>query len=93
MLFDVYQDLDPYDVKLRINAFDKENFKLLSSANLSGGDLKSYLKEDKKSHLIEGQNREELGKYLVENILVDHSQNAMMLLKSQVGADDGPPPK
>lgn len=83
--------MDPYDLKLRINAFDKENYKLLSSSNLEGDDLKSYLKQDKKSYLMEGQNREDLGKYLVENILVDHSQNAMMLLKSQVGADDGPP--
>lgn len=81
-LFDVYQDLDPYEVKLRINAFDKESFRLLSSANVMGNELKAYLQKDKKTFLIEAQHREDLGKYLVENILVDESKNAMMLLKS-----------
>ena len=71
MFFDVYQDLDPYEVKLRINAFEKENFKLVSSAFLSGENLKLYLRTDKKSFLMEGQNREEMGKYLIENILIE----------------------
>lgn len=74
--------MDPYEVKLRINAFDKENYKLISSANMSGNELKKYLQKDKKSHLLEGQAREELGKYLVENLLIDESKNFMMLLQS-----------
>lgn len=81
-MFDVYQDLDPYEVKLRINAFDKENFRMLSSSNFGGSELKKYLFTDKKTHLMDGPQREELGKYLVENILIDESKNAMMLLKS-----------
>ena len=92
-LFDVYQDLDPYDIKLRINAFERDDFKLLSSANIAGDALKKYLKEDKKTFLIEPQNREDLGKYLIENILVDESKNAMMLLKSQLEFDNDPPKK
>ena len=80
-LFDVYQDLDPYEVKLRVNAFEKENFKLLSSSFLSGENLKLYLRQDRKSYLMEGQNREEMGKYLIENILIEkQKQSAMMLL-------------
>lgn len=77
----MYQDLDPYEVKLRINAFEKENFKLVSSSFLSGENLKLYLRTDKKSYLMEGQNREEMGKYLIENILIEkQKQSAMMLL-------------
>lgn len=77
----MYQDLDPYEVKLRINAFEKENFKLVSSAFLSGENLKLYLRTDKKSYLMEGQNREEMGKYLIENVLIEkQKQSAMMLL-------------
>ena len=77
----MYQDLDPYEVKLRINAFEKENFKLVSSAFLSGENLKLYLRKDKKSFLMEGQNREEMGKYLIENILIEkQKQSSMMLL-------------
>ena len=91
-LFDVYQDLDPYDIKLRINAFERDDFKLLSSANIAGDVLKKYLKEDKKTFLIEPQNREDLGKYLVENLLVDESKNAMLLLKSQLEFENDPPP-
>lgn len=92
LMFDVYQDLDPYEVKLRINAFDKENFRMLSSSNFGGAELKKYLHTDKKTHLMDGQQREELGKYLVENILIDESKNAMMLLKSQTGPAGAPPP-
>lgn len=64
---------------------------MISSAKLAGDELKSYLRTDKKNHLLEVHNREELGKYLVENILVDVSNKAMMLLKSQLGneASDG----
>jgi len=39
---------------MRINAFDKENFNLLSSANLYGEELKAYLKTDQKLFLLEG---------------------------------------
>lgn len=46
LYFDVYQDLDPYEVRVRINAFDKENYRLLSSANLAGEELRNYLKTD-----------------------------------------------
>ena len=53
VLFDVYQDLDPFELKLRVNAFDKENFKMLSSAAMDAANLRSYLKRDKKSFLIE----------------------------------------
>ena len=49
----MYQDLDPYEIKLRINAFEKENYRLLSSANVKGDDLKTYLRTDKKTFLIE----------------------------------------
>ena len=66
---------------MRINAFEKENFKLVSSAFLSGENLKLYLRTDKKSYLMEGQNREEMGKYLIENVLIEkQKQSAMMLL-------------
>ena len=41
-------------------------------------------------HLMDANNREELGKYLVENILVDAQNKAMMLLKSQTGQDGEP---
>ena len=82
LLFDVYQNLDPFEVKLRINAFEKENFKLVSAAQMAGDDLKKYLKSDKKSFLMEGQNRHDLGKYLVENILVDEANHDMMLLRA-----------
>mmetsp|Transcript_5096 Transcript_5096/g.6780 ORF Transcript_5096/g.6780 Transcript_5096/m.6780 type:complete len:89 (-) Transcript_5096:46-312(-) len=87
MLFDVYQDLDAYETKLRMNVFEKENFKLVSSAKLTGDDLKNYLRTDQKMHLMDVNNREELGKYLVENILVDVQNKAMMLLKSQTGQE------
>ena len=43
MLFDVYQDLHPFDVNLRVNAFEKEHFKLLSSAAIAGPELKNFL--------------------------------------------------
>lgn len=90
LYFDVYQDLDPYEVKMRINAFDKENFNLLSSANLYGEELKAYLKTDQKLFLLEGQQREELGKYLVENILVDQTNKNILLLNSQThDVEDG----
>jgi len=87
MFFDVYQDLDAFDVKLRINVFDRLTFKMVSSAKLNGDELKAYLRTDKKNHLLEVSNREELGKYLVENILVDAPNKAMMLLKSQTGQE------
>ena len=65
------QDLDAFEFKLRINVFDRQNFKMVSSAKLPGDELKQYLKIDKKNYLLEVNKREELGKYLVENILVD----------------------
>ena len=40
-------------MKLRINAFEKDNFKLLSSAAMDGANLRVYLKRDKKSFLTE----------------------------------------
>ena len=46
LLFDVYQDLDPYEVRVRINAFEKENYRMLSSANLTGPELKVFLRQD-----------------------------------------------
>lgn len=88
----MYQDLDPYEIKLRINSFEKEDFNMLSSANIGGDALKTYLKTDKKLFLLEAQNREDLGKYLVENIMIDEARNAMMLLKSNFDSDSEPPP-
>ena len=88
----MYQDLDPYDVKLRVNAFERDDYRLLSSANIAGEALKKYLKTDKKTFLIEPQNKDDLGKYLVENLLVDESKNSMMLLKSQLEYENDPPP-
>jgi len=38
--------------------------------------------------LLESNKREELGQYLVENIFVDFSKKAMMLLKSQIASSD-----
>jgi hypothetical protein len=32
LLFDVYQNLDPFEVNLRVNAFEKDNYRLVSSA-------------------------------------------------------------
>lgn len=46
LLFDVYQNLDPYEVNLRVNAFDKESFRLASSAFIGGKDLRNYLSTD-----------------------------------------------
>lgn len=47
-----------------MNAFEKENFKMVSSAFMGGPELKAYLRADEKSSLAEGQKREELGRYL-----------------------------
>ena len=44
---------------------------MISSAKLSGEELKNYLKADRKTSLLDANKREEMGKYLVENILVD----------------------
>ena len=87
MFFDVYQDLDAFETKLRINVFDRHNFKMISAAKLPGDELKQYLKVDKKNYLLEVSNREQLGQYLVENILVDSNNKAMMLLKAQSGTE------
>ena len=43
------------------------------------------LSRDQRKYLFEGQNREELGKYLVENIVLDRAKNSMYFLKSSVG--------
>ena len=43
------------------------------------------LDKDEKRYLFEGQNREELGKYLVENVVLDKTKNSMFFLKSSVG--------
>lgn len=67
----MYQDLDAFEIKLRINVFDRSTFKMISSAKLSGEELKNYLKADRKTSLLDANKREEMGKYLVENILVD----------------------
>ena len=32
LLYDIYQDLDPFETRLRINVFDQETFKLVGSA-------------------------------------------------------------
>ena len=35
LLYDIYQDLDPFETRIRINVFDQETFKLISSAQVT----------------------------------------------------------
>ena len=84
LLYDIYQDLDPFETRIRINVFDQETFKLVGSAQATQKELMAELRRDQRQYLFEAQHREELGKYLVENIVLDQAKNSMFFLKSAV---------
>ena len=71
LLYDISQELDPFENRFRINVFKQETFELISSAQVSQQELQKELNKDQKRYLFEAQNRGELGKYLIENIVFD----------------------
>ena len=84
LLYDISQELDPFETKFRVNVFKKETFELITSAQVSQQELQKELSKDQKRYLFEAQNREELGKYLIENIVLDKQRNTMFFLKSSI---------
>jgi len=53
---------------LKINTFDKDTFRLLKAASVSEQELSDELAADAQRHLLEPQSRQELAKYLVQNL-------------------------
>ncbi len=82
MLYDVYQMLDPFKIKIKINVYDKRTFALLASAQCDEEALKTELKKDGKQHLLEGHRRDELARYLIENAHLDKKQKLIFFMKS-----------
>ena len=55
---------------------------------MSQQELQKELNKDQKRYLFEAQNRGELGKYLIENIVLDKQKNTMFFLKSSLDPPD-----
>jgi len=82
MLYDVYQVLDPFKIKIKINVYNNITFALLASANCEEEELKTELKKDGKIHLLEGHRRDELARYLIENAHLDKNKKLIFFMKS-----------
>ena len=88
LLYDISQELDPFENRFRINVFKQDTFELITSAQVSQQELQKELNKDQKRYLFEAQNRGELGKYLIENIVLDKQKNTMFFLKSSLDPPD-----
>ena len=86
MLYDVYQVLDPFKLKLKLNVYDKASFALLASAVCEEETLQKELKRDNKVFLLEGQKRDQLARYLIENTHLDANRKLVFFLRSSIPA-------
>lgn len=67
-------------MKLRINAYERDTFKLISSAVTVQDEIMKNLDADKRKYLMDANNRDELGKYLIENIIFEGNSKRMVFL-------------
>jgi hypothetical protein len=63
----VHQLLSPFKLGLKLQVYNVDTYELVASAEVSEHELKEHLANDCKSHLLEGSEREELAKYLIQN--------------------------
>lgn len=83
LLFDAYQmHITGGDITLLINIFNANSFRQICSATVTQKELKVELDTDRQGHLLEGQNKERLAKYLVENTYYDERRDLVYFLRS-----------
>jgi hypothetical protein len=80
-MYDVYQ-LSSLELTIQISVFSRKDFKKISAATITRAELVVELEKDRKNHLLEGQNRGKLARYLVENTFYDERREVIYFLRS-----------
>ena len=84
-MFDVSEVINPYQVILRVKTYDSDSLKVLSVSDINEKQLKEELSTDHVSYLLaEPSRREELCKYIVQNIHYDEYRRRVYFLKSTI---------
>ena len=82
LIFDFNEIINPYELILRIKTFDAKSLKVRSISDIKEYEIRKELMKDKMSHLMEPQRREELAKYLVQNMIYDELKKRIYFLQT-----------
>ncbi len=85
LLFDVSEVINPYQLILRVKTYDSDSLKVLSVSDINEKQLREELTTDHVSYLLaEPSRREELCKYIVQNIHYDELKRSVYFLKTTI---------
>jgi hypothetical protein len=83
LLFDVSEVLNPFQLILRVKTYDRESLRVLSVNDIREDQIREELVRDKLTYLVsEPHRREELCKYIVQNIHYDEGKKRVHFLQS-----------
>lgn len=75
LLFDVSEVLNSFQFIMRVTIYDRDTLRVISVSDIHEGQLKQELEKDSLSYLLqEPHRREELSKYIVQNIHYDDAR-------------------
>mmetsp|Transcript_8201 Transcript_8201/g.13741 ORF Transcript_8201/g.13741 Transcript_8201/m.13741 type:complete len:83 (-) Transcript_8201:30-278(-) len=72
----------------RLKVYDQISFRMVTSSDIAELEITEQLVVDKKSFLINPQQREELAKYLIQNSFFDEKQRSLKFMVSEVEEGD-----
>ena len=84
LLYEVLEISNPYEISIRLMVYNIENYKLLTSCDITEKMLRIELARDRKTFLAGPQQREELAKYIINNSFFDEDKKSLTFMVSNL---------